>query len=361
MSNPVNSYSKERIQGLDGLRGVSIILVLFGHGWYSLDFFSFLTPFQFFLSNASQGVLIFFVISGFLITQLLEQEKNNFKKVDLSGFYLRRFFRIIPALLCYLFAISILGFFKIINTSFYDLLTGLFFFQNYKHIFNFPTNDDYYYVGQLWTLSIEEQFYLFWPFLFVFMGRKVLIWLSLSVILFSPFIRILTYYLVPQWRPYIPIMAHTYFDPIMFGCLAALVKDFPLVTRFIFSKISPLGVLFSITFIFLIQPILVRDFGGPFNLTIGVFISSLLVSFILVYCYFRPDSILVKTLCFKPLVFVGIISYSLYLLNPLFLISAGSYIWQKFPYNFLLTFIFGIVSFFAVEKKFINLRKKLFY
>lgn len=46
MSNPVNSHSKERIQGLDGLRGISIILVLFGHGWYSLEFFHFPTPFK---------------------------------------------------------------------------------------------------------------------------------------------------------------------------------------------------------------------------------------------------------------------------------------------------------------------------
>lgn len=301
------------------------------------------------------------MISGFLITYLLQHEKDIFSKVDLWDFYLRRFFRIVPALLFYMFIISILVLFKIVNTSFYEILTGLFFFQNYKHTFKFPTNDDYYYVGQLWTLSIEEQFYLFWPFLFRFTGRKVLIWFSLSVVLLSPLIRILTYYFVPQWRPYIPIMAHTYFDPIMFGCLAALVKDLPLVNKFVFSKFAPMGILFSITFIFLIQPFLVRDFGGPFNLNIGVFISSFLVSFILVYCYFRPNSILVKTLCFKPLAFVGVISYSLYLWNPLFLAPAGPYIWQQFPYNFILTFIFGTISFFSVEKNFIHLRKKLFY
>src|SRR5437868_12058776 len=98
----------KRIPSLDGLRAISILLVIVGHiydgayGGYSRN------PLWIVFGNAGLGVTVFFVISGFLITTLLLREHERDGGISLRNFYVRRAFRILPAFYTYLFFVGIL-------------------------------------------------------------------------------------------------------------------------------------------------------------------------------------------------------------------------------------------------------------
>jgi peptidoglycan/LPS O-acetylase OafA/YrhL len=148
-----------RIPSLDGLRALSIFLVVSLHtlqrysidhrvawGWYALF-------------NGACGVEIFFVISGFLITSLLLQEQRKRGAFSLSGFYLRRAFRILPPLYFYIGFVVLLGIGGRITLNRSDIVSSLFFFHN------FSRDATMWPLEHLWSISVEEQFYLIWPFI----------------------------------------------------------------------------------------------------------------------------------------------------------------------------------------------------
>ena len=142
-----------RIPTLDGWRGIAVLLVLVGHfsgrvntgelGWLTLI--------------GLHGVAIFFVLSGFLITTILQREFEATGRVDLRRFYLRRFFRLMPCAWCYLLAI--LGPPGLLMRTIVpgrDLLSCVFFWRNYYHDSAFADA----FTSHFWSLAIEEQFYL---------------------------------------------------------------------------------------------------------------------------------------------------------------------------------------------------------
>src|SRR5260221_4908735 len=136
-----------RIPSLDGLRAISIALVVWchvgdGRGMYSYGSF---------------GVTIFFVISGFLITHLLAAEEEKRGSVSISDFYRRRAFRILPPAILYLLVTAGL-------TSGVDVLHCLLFVRNLN-----PGSEV---TSHYWSLSIEEQFYLIWPAAFVLLASN---------------------------------------------------------------------------------------------------------------------------------------------------------------------------------------------
>lgn len=145
---------------LDGLRAFSILFVIFHHAAnkpaWSSHFHGWL------------GVDIFFVLSGFLITFLLVREKSNTGKIDLSGFYVRRAFRILPVysvmLAVYIVATCYSGDVALWNLMKRDLPYFLTFLNEFA-----PSPNGYIAFGFSWTLGVEEKFYLFWP-VFYFLG-----------------------------------------------------------------------------------------------------------------------------------------------------------------------------------------------
>ena len=156
-------------KSLDTLRFVAFLLVFWQHGFSNLFNPTFLNEFEFIdqLKNTGVvGVHIFFVLSGFLITFLLFKEQNCNGKINLWHFYIRRILRIWP--LYYL--ILILGFFIFpsLNYAFEYCPNYLldFTFLNNLHIptCNTPTT------SMLWSIAIEEQFYLFWPIVVITFG-----------------------------------------------------------------------------------------------------------------------------------------------------------------------------------------------
>ena len=150
--------------GLDGLRAISVIAVIFYHAGFGWMHGGFL------------GVEVFFVVSGYLITSLLLEERERSAGVRLRQFWLRRARRLLPALFSVLIAIGIwvalLGTAQQQSDLHRDLLPGIFYFANWGQIFggaqyfgNFSP------LRHLWSLAVEEQWYLLWPLAFVLITR----------------------------------------------------------------------------------------------------------------------------------------------------------------------------------------------
>ncbi|MDD3371513.1 MAG: acyltransferase, partial [Alphaproteobacteria bacterium] len=151
-----------RIPGLDGLRALSIMIVILGH---------------LFLPQtggvAALGVYIFFAISGFLITRLLFLEQKQAGDVSAKNFYIRRLLRLYPVLLVYLAFLCVLALVRgeFIDTT--EIFSVLLYFINYLSSFRILQGEHLnMQVGVLWSLAIEEHFYLLVPMFFIaFKGR----------------------------------------------------------------------------------------------------------------------------------------------------------------------------------------------
>lgn len=142
---------------LDGLRGVAIVLVLLSHAHVPL------------FDGAFFGVDLFFVLSGFLITSLLLIEFDKSQRIDYWQFYRRRFFRLMPALALFLLAYCIFApmIWPELDDVYSDALVSILYLADYGIAF-FDSPDT---ILHMWSLSVEEHFYLIWPPLLVLLLR----------------------------------------------------------------------------------------------------------------------------------------------------------------------------------------------
>lgn len=188
---------------LDGLRFISFLMVFLHHTLVH-DFKQFNIKGTFFerllttLGYGGTGVSIFFVLSGFLITYLLLHEKATHGKINIPFFYVRRGLRIFPLYYAVMFfAVTIFPILK--STLGYDLNLGLTPTYYYTFLSNFDVIDikkSSDMGGQLmstisWSVSIEEQFYLVWPLLFLFINKKFYFLIFPIIIFFSLYFRFL--------------------------------------------------------------------------------------------------------------------------------------------------------------------------
>jgi peptidoglycan/LPS O-acetylase OafA/YrhL len=141
--------SERRIPSLDGLRAISITLVILSHlvKWKHISI-------AVLGSYGALGVFVFFVLSGYLITNLLLREHERTSTISLRDFYFRRAFRIFPAAFVFLAVVSVLYWRQI---GWAHLAAAVFYVANMDMVRPWI-------FGHLWSLSIEEQFYLLWPF-----------------------------------------------------------------------------------------------------------------------------------------------------------------------------------------------------
>src|SRR6185437_11902421 len=144
-------FNQKHLPSLDGLRGISIIMVIISHVLLGTVYKNYV--------EGAVGVGTFFVISGFLITTLLLKEKIKNGKISLKKFYIRRALRILPVAYLYLIVLKLLTFFLKFKVSTIGLLGAAFY------VMNFSTYEWPYY--HFWTLSIEEQFYIIFPIILV--------------------------------------------------------------------------------------------------------------------------------------------------------------------------------------------------
>ncbi len=334
------------IPSLDGLRAVSVAMVIFAHAVGLQPGREVFFPFPQISWLGQSGVDVFFVISGFLITYLLVRENDAKGTISLKSFYFRRFFRIFPPFYVYLAVVVILWIMGRVTEDSRDLISAATYTWDYRR------NGQNWLLGHIWSLSVEEQFYLLWPPCLLLLGKKRSTYVALGVILLSPVSRFLTYVFVPSWRGAEGIMLHTRLDMIMFGCAMALLWEDGRFNRWADKLLHPMMFAFSVLYIVILAPCLSARFEGRYDWPVGYTLRGALISIVLLYVVRKPISLPGCVLNLGFLRHVGIISYSLYLWQQMF---TGPYSFL-FPLNLLTIFACAELSYFLIERPSLRLR-----
>lgn len=336
----------KRVPGLDGLRAVSILLVLCGHLDGTLGFYN-NTAFWGHLGDiANLGVRVFFVISGYIITLLLLRETDRTGTISLKQFYFRRTLRIFPASYCFILVIALGYRFGVFQLNRGDLLHAVTYTVNY-----FP--DRSWWVGHLWSLSVEEQFYLLWPATLLLLGTRKGLKIALAVILIAPLVRLgIAYFWVSQ-VPSIGNSFPTIADPIATGCLLAGYGD-DLLARPWFRKIIDSRMFFLVP---LAAWALNLKPGGRIRWLFLETLINLLIALCVCRTTVHTKDRVGRLLNSAPFVFVGVLSYSLYVWQQLFLNRDSSAWPTRFPQNLVLAFCTALLCHYFIEKPFLRLRE----
>jgi peptidoglycan/LPS O-acetylase OafA/YrhL len=349
------SISTGRIPSLDGLRGIAIAMVLLQHAWHSLP--EFLAPVGIVVGNGALGVSIFFLLSGFLIYSLSAREYEKTHGFDWKQFYIRRVLRIFPCFYFYILVVLALAHFGWIVVTDRTILAAATFTLNYRHLWDpWPVGLDYPVIGHYWTLALEEQFYLTWPLLMFLFVRKRLVTFLTAVIVVAPLLRIATYFLMPGSRPQIGMMFHTAFDAIAAGVLLGELLRRPATRAKLQSFAANHWVLgAAILYPAVISPLLSSHFGGAYSITVGKSIEIICIGLVLIAAVSQPGTLLFRLLNWRPLAYVGVLSYSLYVWNNLFLMGED-WIVNAFPLNLMCVIGMGLFSYYLIEKPFLKLK-----
>jgi peptidoglycan/LPS O-acetylase OafA/YrhL len=339
-----------RIPSLDGLRAVSISLVLLGHLLGTRYFFLGQEYHAALGPLASLGVGVFFVISGFLITTLLMDEQDRSGRISLKDFYIRRLFRIFPANYFYVAVIWACSLAGLIVLNAQDIWRAFSYTMNYHE-------GRSWYMGHLWSLSVEEQFYLLWPFVVSRVSRERAIQIAAAVVVLSPVIRTATALLAPSQVPLIGISFHTVADALAAGCLLAMCwersEGWTRYQAFLQSRafwLVPLAIAVSVA--------LSRSW--KFALVAGASISTVCVVMVIERFVRYPIGRSGAFLNWAPVRMIGVWSYSLYLWQQPFLNRNEQTLpWTSFPLNLAAAFVMAILSYYMVEKPFLALRKRV--
>lgn len=348
-SRTVKNFWSSRIPCLDGLRALSILLVLLGHLRATRGFPS-LPWVQLFGDVANLGVRCFFVISGFLITHLLLKEARRSGKVSLKAFYIRRIFRIFPAFYTFLGVVAGLTLLGIFSMSSVDLMYAGSYAINFVH--RKPWQ-----LGHLWSLAVEEQFYLLWPVCIVALGWSKAQRVALSAIVLAPMLRIATWYLLPESRGIITKAFPTICDTIATGCILACLRDWLSGSRRYQAFIAAPG------FVLVPLAVLLSNSLGSHtrpDLLIGQTIRNTGIALCIDWCLRNPFSRLGTFLNAGPMIWIGTLSYSLYLWQQLFLNRSSASLLCSFPVNIGLAFVLAMLSFYLVERPCLRARVRLF-
>jgi peptidoglycan/LPS O-acetylase OafA/YrhL len=287
------------------------------------------------------------VISGFLITSLLLSEQAKRGRVSLKAFYARRSLRIFPAAYAYLSVVAILSLTSIISISGSDFWHAATYTINYLP-------DPAWYVGHLWSLAVEEQFYLLWPLAFVTLGPRRATWAAAGFILLAPVAR-LSNRLFLIGTPYhdlemFPMVA----DSLAMGCLLARLRDW-LETQDWYLK------LFRPTFSLLLLALVLvtnRLMGHTLVSVFGTSIVNIGLAILIHRSVYQSHDWVGQALNWKPLAMVGVLSYSLYLWQQLFLNRHSSAWVNAFPQNLLFAVAASLVSYLLLEKPLLQLRHR---
>ena len=369
----------KHIKLLDGIRGFAIIAVMLYHFSISFQHQTDLISLDLFVAKILQsgwlGVDLFFVMSGFLITSILyssTENKNYFK-----NFYVRRILRIFPLyylILCILiFIIPMLS--ESMNEKTKLLQDNSFWFWMYLVNWRvaFLGGFEHIQAGYMWSLAVEEQFYLIWPIVVKYFKNSlagicfaaVVLGLILKIYLFTEGYNATTLY----------VMTFTHLDGLLLGSALAVLylkKEIDASMLLKFKYIACLSLLICIT-IFIIE----KDFAFYSDLVslFGISAVSILFCFLLITMLNSGDaSTLNKIFSLEPVIYVGKLCYGLYLVHhPIglfvnekiishnsFMIK-GSYLPSLFLSILLsgaLSILIAHLSYNLFEKHFLNLKKR---
>jgi len=340
---PQNEF--QRLHSLDGLRAISILLVLVGHLAGTLNAPAILTPLR---PLGNFGVVIFFVISGFLITLLLLNELRCRGKIDMRGFYLRRCFRIFPAFYFFIGCVVLANAGGYLELKSNDVLHAATFTMNYHHERAWALN-------HTWSLAVEEQFYLLWPLLLLLLGVRRALTCAIFLVIAAPLIRVIMWYGLDASVSAMTREFQAVGDAIATGCLLAVLQHRGVCMPAWFRQrkfvVVPLS-LFAV-------PILLYKFEPALFYTLGQSYVNLTAAMVIWRCVNVDHGISYRVLNLAPVMWMGGLSYSLYLWQEPFLNSWSRDWFTAWPINLLLAFACAIISYYLVEIPFLKLKRYL--
>ncbi len=350
---------------LDGLRFLAFLLVFLHHVSFYLET---LNPFwSFFRSSGWIGVDIFFVLTGFLVTILLLQERAEHGHFSLKRFLLRRTLRIWPLyfmalLVGYVLSPQFFGTFNQ-NEMIQRLSWYLVFLGNWNVVFQ--GYGSYRAISELWAISVDQQFYIFWPLVLLYTKtlKKALLISSVVIVMAI----VLRAYLLGAGVQHPSIYTNTFarMDVFLYGALLAFVyffkQNFLDKLQFLYSQfLQALVLLFLGGFLYLVHQ------TDPFAIRHGIWGYVITGSFItyLVLCCIKDKGWLGRVGNVRMFRELGKVSYGLYIWHVLALELVVFLFKQSLDGLELtilalpLTILFGYFSYNFFEKPFLNLKSK---
>lgn len=359
-----NNQHLKYMPGLDGLRAFAVIAIIIFH----------LNPNW--LPGGFLGVDTFFIISGFLITTILLREYKKNGRINLKSFWLKRFKRLFPAvffMILVVFNFVLIFIPELLEQLKSDIIAALFYVSNWWYIFD---EVDYFAsfnprpLEHLWSLAIEEQFYIFFPLVMMVMlslkSKKVpFIYFSVlalcsglwMVLLYHPSVQISRLYFGTDTR----------LQTIILGVLLAFIWPVDRLKvnpgRLIVFLISLFGICGLVTLFYLFFKV---SETSSFLYQGGFFIIGL-ITLVIIASSVHPNSLLMRFLSLNILTTIGRYSYSLYLWHyPVIVLTNHFFVKGQIPLHayiieVILTIVFAIFSFKYVETPFRQEGLKYFF
>jgi len=350
-----------QIPGLDGLRAVAVLSVLATHTFQTHGFPDWPIV-KYVAHQGSIGVDIFFVISGFLITTLLVRELERDNQIQLKRFYLRRFLRIMPAygaLLITVAACQAVGYFHLQPRDWIGAVT---YTSNFLH---HPSWE----LGHSWSLSVEEHFYLIWPFV-LFAGGVVAGWrVALACLIACWAIRCgVAFGVVQRWFPSDSIWADvswtsqmaenwtfTRLDTITMGSLFALVCRSQPGRAWLdwLTRPNVVWIYFAI-----LCTSIAMSRSAKFTLCIAYTLNALCIA-LLMWGLIQSRGMALRVISNPLLRAIGLGSYSIYLWQQLFVHPRHDGWIHMFPQNVFLALGAACLSYWLIERPINQLKDKV--
>lgn len=328
-----------RFASLDGMRAISILLVVTAHVVGAVPVF-------WRLDCGNLGVRTFFLISGFLITALLINEHRKTGSISLRDFYVRRFLRIFPAYWAFVATMAILLGYGLVTAKWSEFLPTLAYYSNYRH------PDGVF--GHTWSLSVEEQFYLLWPALVVALGLRKAYVGCIVMLVMAPVFRVAAD--LGYWPTESRYAWECVCDALATGCALALLREplwsLPWYRRLVRSPAALIAPACALLLLAAQSPILprgliVKDVIAlpALNVTLAILLDR----------YMRfPELRFGRVLNSGPLVWLGTLSYSIYLWQQPFVYRGRLPLYLALP----AVLACAAASYYLVERPFNGLRAR---
>src|SRR5579863_3829336 len=295
-----------RIPSLDGIRAVSFLLVFASHGG-AHD----IAP----IIRGNFGVTVFFFLSGFIITTLMRSEFERNGSVNVVHFWIRRALRILPPLLIVVVgaALMALVLYPPGTVQAQALAADLLFYANYWTIYG--TGEEIPGLGVVWSLAVEEHFYVLFPLLYVAMLRfrvprqhqARLLWGLCAAVLVWRCVLVLAMHATSA-RIY--VATDTRADCILFGCALALWNN-PALDKTTRARDRAQALLLPLAVAALVASLAYGD--AVFLETFSYSAQGLALTCVFTCAVRHPEWLVFRLLNWRPVIFVGVLSYTLYL------------------------------------------------
>lgn len=343
------------IPSLSGIRAAAALLVFASHAWTEVSI------------PSSLGVTVFFFLSGYLITTLLRQEYEAGHRINLRSFYIRRACRIFPPMylmlaFMLLYALVTRG---VAGVDGKALLAQVAHLTNYLIIARSSDAALLPHTSVMWSLAVEEHFYLVFPLLFLLLARRM------PMRGMAPLLAALCV-LALSWRLLVVLDAHiadqhvyygtdTRFDSLLFGCIMAVwrnpVLDMPPAAKTHPSAVGKLA--FAGALLLLLLTLVWRN--PVFQTTMRYTVQGIALFPLFWLAVRYPSWIAFRWLNWKPMMWLGGISYTFYLAHPFWLHMAGEVTdgWRAPVLGLAMTTLFSMLVYRHLEQHFLALGRSV--